>query len=310
MANFIKFFIFLLIIVLIVFYFIVKSPFFASQPREGGFSFFSSPAAREVAPAPAATYRSYQSPTAASTAISAIHPSIPSYLIPESLRQEKLSPYFKKIRIGSVSVSSWKNYPSVIRLYSSLSGSEKINITGWKLKSNRGEISIKQAVEIYSPRGLNNEGDIVLSSAGFVNIYDGKSPISRNLRLNKCAGYLQNFYDFKPSLPQNCPAIPRSSYIHLSGECQTYIMSLGGCKLPSTSFVNSLPGSEQGNACRMYLNTVGYGTCFKKHRYDNDFLSNEWRVWIGENIAGVFDQKHDWIRFFDEESFLVDEYIY
>lgn len=312
MANFLKISIFLLIIVLAIVYFVVKSPFFASQPREGGysFSFFRPPMAQKDLPAPVATYRSYQSPVSASTTRSAIQPAIPSYLIPEGLRQEQLSPYFRKIKIGSVSISSWKNYPSAVRLYSSLTGSEKINISGWKLKSNRREIIIKQAVEIYSPQGGNGESDIVLSSGGFVNIYDGKSPISRNLRLNKCAGYLQNFYDFKPLLPQNCPAIPRSDYVHLSGECQTYIMSLGSCKLPAVSFVNSLPGSEQGNACRMYLNTVGYGTCFNEYRYDNNFLSNEWRVWTDENITEVFDKKHDRVRLFDKEGLLVDEYIY
>ncbi|MBI5079515.1 hypothetical protein HZB06_02490 [Candidatus Wolfebacteria bacterium] len=313
MANFLKILIFFLIIVLVVIYFFIKSPFFTSQPREGGssFSFFRPPMTQKDLPAPVATYKSYQSPVYASTTRSAIQPAIPSYLIPEGLRQEQLSPFFNKIKIGLVSISSWTNYPSTVRLYSSsLTGGEKINISGWKLKSNRGEILINRAVEIYSPQGLNNESDIVLSSAGIVNIYDGENPISRNLRLNKCAGYLQNFYDFKPPLQQNCPAIPRSSYVHLSGECQTYVMSLGSCQLPKTSFVNILPGNEQGNNCRMYLNAIGYNACFNKHRYDNDFLSNEWRIWIGGNISDVFDQRHDRIRLFDKNGLLADEYVY
>ncbi|MDP3015028.1 MAG: hypothetical protein Q8N28_01275 [bacterium] len=140
-----------------------------------------------------------------------------------------------------------------------------------------------------------------------INIYSNKSPFNRNLRLNKCIGYLEENYDFNSALPQNCPSIPRSEFAHLSGQCQSYILSLWGCKLPDVSFYNFLPGTDEGNACRQFLNTISHGSCYRKHRYDLDFLSNEWRVWIDYDIL---DKYHDRLRLLDKNGLLVDEYIY
>jgi hypothetical protein len=188
-----------------------------------------------------------------------------------------------------------------------LSKGEVINITGWRLRSNKGEIIIPQAVNIYEPSGFAPQEDIVLSTNSNVNIYSNQSPISRNLRINKCIGYLENTVDFNPPLPQNCPSISRSGIAYLSGQCQSYIFSLGGCKLPEVSFYNSLPGTDEGNACRQFLSTINHSTCFQKHRFDSDFLSNEWWVWANQNIL---DPQHDRLRFFDKQGLLADEYVY
>lgn len=233
-------------------------------------------------------------------------PTIPDNLIPSGFTREQLSPYFKKVKISSAYASSWSAAPSQISLISSLKG-ETINITGWKIKSNRREIIIPQAVDIYEPSGFWPQEDVVVSENSSVNIYSNKSPLNRNLRLNKCTGYLEESYDFNPSLPQNCPSIPRSEIIYLSGECQSYILSLWGCKLPEVSFYNTLLGSDEGNACRQFLNTISHGSCFQKHRYDSDFLSNERRIWIDQNIL---DSQHDRLWLLDKNGLLVDEYIY
>jgi hypothetical protein len=274
------------------------------------------PAAKYVAPsapasAPAPTYQ----PPVISPEIPIIIPTIPDYLIPSGYSREQLSPYFQKIRISSAYASSfYGSYPSEIRLYSSLpvrqaglSKEEKVNITGWRIKSNRGEIIIPQAVNIYEPSGFAPQEDIIISGSSVINIYSGKSPINRNFRLNKCVGYLENTYNFNPALPQNCPSIPRSEIAYLSGQCQSYILSLWGCKAPDVSFYNSLPGTDEGNACRAFLNTINHNSCFQKHRLDSDFLSNEWRIWINQNIL---DSQHDRVRLFDKQGLLVDEYIY
>lgn len=234
---------------------------------------------------------------------------IPDSQIPSGFTREQLSPYFQKITVSSVSPNRSQSVSSysTIRLSSGISGNETINITGWKIKSNRREIIIPQAIGVYSPQNWEPEIDIVLSRGNYIYIYSNKSAFNRNLRLNKCTGFLENTYDFIPSIPQNCPSISRSEYSYLSGECQSYIMSLRGCELPKTSFYNSFPGTNEGNACRAFLNTISPGSCFKKYRNDADFLSNEWRVWVNTDIL---DQSHDRILLYDKSGLLVDEYNY
>lgn len=87
-------------------------------------------------------------------------------------------------------------------------------------------------------------------------------------------------------------------------------MSLGSCEIPSADNYNSFPGTDQGNTCRAYLNTISYGNCFNKYRNDGDFLLNEWWLWIDKNTFDIFDLRHDAVRLFDKEGKLVDQYVY
>jgi len=230
---------------------------------------------------------------------------IPDYLIPSGFTRDQLSPYFQKLKISAY--GSFFGSGSQIRIYSTLSGKETANITGWRIKSNKGEIIIPQAVNVYEPSGFASPDGIILSGYNTLVIYSGTSPIGLNLRLNKCIGYLQNTNNFNPSLPLNCPYISRSEISYLYGGCQNYILSLGGCKLPDASFYNILPGNADGDNCRRFLDTLNYYSCFQKHRSDSDFISNEWWAWINQNNL---DPLHDDIRLFDNNSKLVDEYIY
>ncbi len=314
MTNFIKIILFLIVVVGIGVYFFVQSPEIFKMPSfkddslKKIFSKLPAPKTNSYPPSyPSSPSPSY-SPTFSTDFASTIsgEQTIPDNLIPSGFTREQLSPYFKKVKISSAYVSSWITAPSQISLSFSLKG-ETINITGWRLKSNRGEMIIPQAINIYDPSGFLPQEDIAVSENSSVNIYSNKSPINGNLRLNKCTGYLEESYDFNPSLPQNCPSIPRSEIVYLSGECQSYILSLWGCKLPETSFYNTLLGSDQGNACRAFLNTISHGSCFQKHRYDLDFLSNEWRIWMDQDIL---DLKHDRLWLLDKNGLLVDEYIY
>lgn len=251
-------------------------------------------------------------PTATSVAaIATSAPEIPDYLIPLGFKREELSSYFQKIRISSISpVSQWSSYPASLRIYSYIQKGESINITGWKIKSNRRSFEISKSIDIYRPDGPFDETDIIFLQNSSLIIYGNKSPFNKNLRLNKCAGYLNNLYDFNPDLPRNCPLISRESYKNLSGECQSYVMSLGSCEIPSADDYNSFPGTDQGNACRTYLNTISYGNCFNKYRNDEDFLSNEWWLWVDKNTFDIFDYQHDTVGIFDKEGKLVDQYVY
>ena len=299
MANFIKIIFFLIIVAGIGIYFLSQSPkIFQGTPQEK----VSVPSQTFVSPAPAP----YTSPPSLSPAPQAI----PDYLIPSGFSRGQLSPYFGKINISASYAYSHFN-PSEIKLSSNLSNDEKVNISGWQIKTNHGEIIIPQAINVYEPSGLFPQQDVVLSGNNYVNIYLSVNPINKNFRINKCIGYLQNDYVFSPSLPQNCPTPSRSEISYLSGQCQSYILSLWGCKVPdkdSDSFYASVGGSSEEEVnCRAFLDTIDQNGCFRKHRFDSDFLSNGWRLWVRQHIL---DSQHDRVLLFDKNGLLVDEYTY
>jgi len=300
MLNFLKLIIFLVVLVGIAAYFLShSSSIFQILPQEK----ILSPAAVSTSKSPAV------SPTP--TQIYSQSTQIPDYLIPAGFTRAALSSYFQKVKISSAFASNYSSYPSQINLYAYLSGSEKINVTGWRIKTNHGEFIIPQAVNIYDFSGFSFEQDIVISGNTNIYLYSNRSPINLNFRLNKCTGYLQNNYSFNPALPRNCPMPQRSETYYLSGQCVSYILSLGSCEAPSITFSNSLPGTNEGNACRQFLNTINQYTCYQRHHLEGDFLSNEWRIWMNwTNYNGLLDSQHDTVRLFDTQGLLVDQYIY
>ncbi|MEK7635528.1 MAG: hypothetical protein AAB405_00345 [Patescibacteria group bacterium] len=308
----IKIIFFLIIAIVLTMFFLSNVPNIISRletmpPKKTTESFIQKPIYTPPATTPIQTPPPTPSPINSTTTY--YLPYVSDYEIPNGLKREQLSPYFRKVRISSASAYSTVNYPSKISLNYYLNGGEAINITRWKIRSNKGEIEIPKAVDNYDLSILAVPKDIILQNYGYIDIYSNKSAINQNIRLNKCAGYLENFYDFVPSLTQNCPLIyeSRAEIAGLAGYCQSYIYSLGSCKLPDTAIYNSFPGTDEGNACRAYLNTISYGTCLKKHSKDDDFFKNEWWLWVDKIIL---DQIHDRLRLFDEKELLVDEYIY
>ncbi len=219
------------------------------------------------------------------------------------------TPLNQRVYISSANVSGYPLKYSHITLYSRLKEGEIINITGWKIKSNKSEATISQAVEIYDLSGYSVNGDIILKPNNYADLYSLTSPINKNLRLNKCSGYLTQTYDFQPLyLSQSCPYISSSEIKNLSGQCQSYIQSLGSCRTPDLNFSNSLPGTDEGNACRVFLQNIGYTSCVSSHRNDADFLSNNWIVWLYGQIT--LDPQHDYLRLYDTNGNLISEYSY
>lgn len=231
-------------------------------------------------------------------------PQISPSEIPSGFTLEDLSPFFHKVRMNGVSPGGLYSYSQVNLSAYGLSGGEAVDITGWLFKGNSGSQYIPQAVALYDPSGLSGEGDIVLKNGDMVSIYSTVSPIGRNLRLNKCIGYLENAAAFNPSLSRNCPYINRSSVGGFTGRCQDYIMSLSGsCRLPASN----PPIAQDDYACRAFLDTLNYNGCYSKHASEPDFLDREWRVWTGSKFL---DDRHDRVRLLDRQGLLVDLYEY
>lgn len=222
--------------------------------------------------------------------------------VPEGFTVRELSPWFRKVRIGSFSPGDF-TYRGSVSLYTYLKEGELVNVTGWKFQGNYGSAVIPRAIDIYEPSGLAPEGEIYLRDRDYVNIYTNTSAIGKNFRLNKCLGFLGQYNKFDPALPQNCPTDYPQGVTTLSGRCQDYLRTLGYCRVPE----NDPPVPQDDYACREFLKTVNYAGCLDRHRFDKDFLDREWRVWIGSRFA---DPRHDRILLLDRQGLLVDMYTY
>ena len=224
--------------------------------------------------------------------------------------KSEATPLSQRVYIGSANLFNYPKEYFRITLYSRLKEGETVDITGWKIKSNKSEIVIPQAVEIYNPDGSAQAGNVILKSGNYAELYSLASPLNRNLRLNKCVGHLGEIYNFQPIyLPQNCPTFSSSEIRQLSGQCQSYLLSLSTCKTPDVSFYNNLSGTDEGNACRAFLQNIGYGSCFRDHRQDADFLSNNWIIWLDSQTLNL-DSRHDYLRLYNQKGILMSEYSY
>ncbi len=233
-------------------------------------------------------------------------PDQPKITPPTGFTIDQISPYYEQVSINGVSPAwSWTAVGQFsLRVDSSLK--KGVDITGWRVRSNRGEVLVPQAVQNYDPSGLSLSGDVVLAPGAYAVFYSSASPLGLNLRMNKCIGYLNTTYQFNPSLPSYCPnAYDRSEIATFSGQCQNLIFSLGGCSVPSAAQLNSV---SREAACMDYLNRFNYTGCYRKHLNDADFFSNEWRIWIGSPLP--LDASHDRLLLFDKNGLLVDQYIY
>ena len=221
----------------------------------------------------------------------------PSNVLPSSSTS---SPYFHLVRIGGVSQSLISLYT-----YGNRSDSSTVDITGWEIKTNNGGEYIPQAVNVYDYTGLTAPSDIVLTlnANEYVYLYSNSSPV--NLRLNECVGYLNVAKQFNPAMPDSCPSIPKAEISNFSGQCQNYINSLYDCQQPNMSSIY-IPRNDY--ACQQFLeNNFTYRSCEQEHEDDADFLSNQWRIWMG---SSPLDKYHDNVELLDRNGLIVDSYSY
>jgi len=222
--------------------------------------------------------------------------------IPDGFSVEDLSPHFLTVKIGSV----WrgKDY-SRISLYAYPKSNETINVSGWTIRSNTGEMIVPQAIEVYDPYSYSAKGDIKLGRSQVLNIYSSESPVGKNFRLNECIGYLETVFDFTPPISQSCPRPDNDDLYYLKGQCQDYIRSLKSCALPD----NSNPVIVGDSECKDFVDDLSYRGCFDQYRDDKNFLKREWRAWVGDLFLRM-DPRHDRLLLFDKNGFLVSEKTY
>lgn len=215
--------------------------------------------------------------------------------IPQGFTAAQLSPYFKKVRIGSTSRGGFS-------LSADFSGLDLIDVTGWEVRTNNGSVLVSQAVGDISPYGwVGAGGDILLGSGGHVSVSGAVSPIGINFRLNKCTGYFNNTIAFSPPLPNSCPTVNPDEITSFSGKCQSFLLSMSSCHQPTTKELDSFMGDPN---CRSFLDGFTYKGCYIQNHANPRFFSNDWRVWLGSRMP--FDPEHDRVLLLDMNKLSVD----
>ncbi|MDD5144846.1 MAG: hypothetical protein PHW72_01860 [Candidatus Pacebacteria bacterium] len=222
-----------------------------------------------------------------------------------------VSPYLGKIEISQVDRTGADFNPSLIKLTANINQGASLNITGWKLKASRGSFLIPGGTKTYQ---LSSSGNINLYYGDGVYISSASGPFGSNpnaFRLNRCMGYLKSSYNFKISVPSNCPtASPNSFPSYLQNSCKDYILTLESCKQATYQGLESykLTGDD---TCRDYIDSnFTYGGCLSSHSSDSDFTENEWHIYTNRQDREIMDINSDTVYLYDQNGLFIDKYCY
>jgi hypothetical protein len=218
---------------------------------------------------------------------------------------EKLdSPYAGLVTLerGTATASNPDSEYIIIRTASTLE--RNITISGWKLEEDANTLSVTlgQASEIPFLGQVNVETPITLPANSRVYVTTGRSPNGYSFRLNQCTGYFEQFQNFSPQLPLECPfpedeALRRPEILSGNAACIELIERLPRCYLE----VNSISPSV-GNLCQSFIvNELSYNGCLNAHKNDPGFYKNEWRVFLNRSQE-LWVNKYERIRLLDENG--------
>ncbi len=231
--------------------------------------------------------------------------------IRETKEKETRSPYFEMVTIAGVYTPSNRNIDNeYLTLRSSYDIDTPIDITGWTIKSRLtgNTITIPKGSNLYLPNNNSYISNIEVSKSQYIYINTGTSPIGESFRANICSGYHNQFYDFKPYITEYCPYpiddVEGIPYSLDNEKCFDFIDDMNRCEVQ----IESIPNFS--SQCTEYINQkVNYPTCVSKHKNDDDFYKNEWRIFL-RSSQPLWRISKDTLDMFDKNGKVVDTYSY
>ncbi|TSC66903.1 MAG: hypothetical protein G01um101472_600 [Parcubacteria group bacterium Gr01-1014_72] len=232
-------------------------------------------------------------------------------------RQEEtaLTSQFSKLR-GKIIIESVQSgsrtdaSDEYIVLSASLENTDRVPITGLVLRSvptGKGA-TIGSGISLPTPGQASGAEPVYLGPGERVLVTTGRSPNGLSFRLNKCTGYFEQFQNFTPGLPANCPHPSREKLPeppnNLDDACLEFLENMNYCQVV-VEFQQPI-----SDTCHLYLGReISYNKCLEKHRSDKDFFSGEWRLFLARD-AGLWKNSRETIRLLDQNGKIVDEYTY
>lgn len=235
--------------------------------------------------------------------------------VAEAILEENRSPHAAYVSLRSGNLHTEDEDAEYVVIYASDRLPNPIRITGWRLESlvSKRGASIPRGTSILTPSRSNRViRDIMLAPGeGAVVITGNGDDINVSFLTNACTGYLNEEFEFVPTLDTQCPLLEDEDlaafritpsafqddddYI----ECIDAIENVPSCG-PAQGYVG-IP-----NRCREFIHDYAtYEGCFELHENDADFLSNEWRVFLGSRID-LWRSDREAVVLVDENGLLVD----
>jgi len=186
-----------------------------------------------------------------------------------------------------------------------------MKITGWKLKGKGNfDIAIGRGSSfVYAEVNSQPQEDIYLKPGEKAIIVTGTSPLGTNFKLNKCAGYFEQFHEFVPEINTECPLLKNENIPSgLNDACLDYIDRVSSCQT-----VVSIPYTfsfKLSSSCQDYLlQNANHKSCAEKHKDDVDFYVPEWRIYLGRNEE-LWKKSREVITLYDDKNNIIDSVSY
>ena len=202
-----------------------------------------------------------------------------------------------------------------VAIYASDTNTEKIPLTGMKLKSmiTGTEYSIGGAASLFYQNTVNAQTGVFLNPGDTAFVITGRSPVGSSFRSNMCTGYLQQFQQFTPALSLSCPLIYYEGLPErpntLPDECLLYVSRFPQCIAPTTNHEQGIT-ELYGRDCFLYIQkTANYNYCINKHRGEPAFYEPVWHIYLNRDNH-IWRLKREWVRLLDQNNKNGSEYSY
>jgi len=139
-------------------------------------------------------------------------------------------------------------------------------------------------------------------------ISTGRSPLGTSFEVNLCSGYLNQFQEYVPDLRRDCPT--PIDELKLAGPynesmCRDFVDSIPRCTTSRTA-----PPSTLSSSCRAFvIEKLTYNSCVTRHKNDTDFLTGEWRLFLGRTEE-LWKNKQEIIRLMNTKGETLDAITY
>lgn len=242
----------------------------------------------------------------------------------EELKQARIkgtaSPYEGMVSLRSGRARDRIAQTEYVELVASNGNTIDVPITGWKIESVvTGQYGVLgNATSLPYPGVSNTITPLFLAPGDRAYVVTGRSPIGVSFKVNQCVGYFEQYQDFSPRLNKIC-ADPTDEFdafatlpvtnVRLEKDereiCRAFIdRKINQCELSTIILDDVLP--RLSTICKDFIDkTYTYSGCVQNHRFDKNFFSNEWRVFL-ESPAELWREQREILRLLDQNGRTVD----
>lgn len=224
------------------------------------------------------------------------------------------SPYSEYVEFGRQDVRDDDAEREYVTIEIDKDAPSDVILSGWKIHSpvtsktvTIGKLSplfeFSRSAVLEEPR---------LSPGDSLVVVTGSSPmVQSSFRVNKCTGYLKEYYRFQPTLSASCPspeeeAEHRGNILSTDDACYEKLRRARDCRVPDTS---ELTASLSGVCASFLINELNYNACVRAHRNDTDFWGDEWRLYLNRSDP-LWREKREEVQLLDPFGNVVDSISY